>query len=312
MREFDFVNKFEYNAPSMTEETKSSTTETFRPVTSLDDVTREWLQSKLKTIEELTGKDVLTIYGYIFPGVDIRVRMAIEGLQNKRETLLVFLHTRGGSVEEVRNIVQVIRHHYQHVHFLVPVYAMSAGTVMVMSGDKIYMDYFSRLGPIDPQIQTNSGERWVPALSYLRQFERLIEKSKKEGLTTPELALLSKLDLAELHQLDLAAKLSVSLIENWLTKYKFKDWIKNGKKVSEKHKKERAKEIAEKLNDHEKWYTHGNSIHKDILEKDIGLKIDDYSTDENLKKAAWEYFWSVLEYTNKIGYSSFIQSRELI
>ena len=112
--------------------------------------------------------------------------------------------------------------------------------------------------------------------------------------------------------MDLAAKLSVSLIEDWLTKYKFKDWSKDGKKVSLSQKKKRAKEIAEKLNDHEKWYTHGNSIHKDILEKDIDLKIDDYSTEEGLKEAVWEYFWSMLEYVSKHRFPSFVQSREFI
>ena len=294
----------------MTEEIKS--TGPARHVVSLDDVTRDWLQSRLEAIEELTEKDVLTICGHIVPGIDIRVRMAIEVLQSKRETLLVLLHTQGGIVEEVRNIVQVIRHHYQHVHFLVPVCAMSAGTVLVMSGDKIYMDYLSKLGPIDPQIQTNSGERLVPALSYLRQFERLVEKSKKEMLTAPELALLSKLDLAELHKLELASRLSVSLIEGWLTEYKFKDWSQNGNEVSLDKKKQRAREIAEKLNDHEKWYTHGNSIHKDILEKDIGLRIDDYSEEKNLKKTVWDYFWSMLEYANRYNYASFIQSRGFV
>ena len=283
-----------------------------RPGVSLDDVTREWLRSRLEVIEEITEKDVLTICGHIVPGIDVRARMAIEGLRNRRGTLLVLLHTPGGIVEEVRNIVQVIRHHYDYVHFLVPVYAMSAGTVLVMSGDKIYMDYLSRLGPIDPQIQINSGERVVPALSYLRQFERLVEKSKEEGLTAPELALLSKLDLAELHQMDLAGKLSVSLIGDWLTKYKFKDWSRNGEEVSLVDKRKKAKEIAEKLNDHEKWYTHGNSIHKDILEKDIGLIIDDYSDQEYLKEAVWDYFWSMLEYVGKYNYPSFIQSREFV
>ena len=34
------------------------------------------------------------------------------------------------------------------------------------------------------------------------------------------------LDLAELHQFELAAKLSASLIRDWLIKYKFKDWDK--------------------------------------------------------------------------------------
>jgi len=205
----------------MEEETKSSKTETIRPGFSLDDVAKEWLKSRLNAIEKLTNKDALTIYGQIMSGVDIRVRIAIEGLRKRKDTLLVILHTNGGIVEEVQNIVQIIRHHYKYIHFLVPVCAMSAGTVLVMSGDKIYMDYFSRLGPIDPQIQTQSGI--VPALSYLRQYERLIEKSQKGELTTAEYILLNKLDLAQLHQLELAANLSVSLIEDWLTRYKFKD-----------------------------------------------------------------------------------------
>lgn len=296
----------------MAEEPTSSTARTVRPNSSLDDVTREWLQSRLKDIEEHTHKDVLTIYGGISPGLDISVRMAIEGLRDKGKTLLVILHTQGGIVEEVRNIVEVLRHHYDNIHFLVPVCAMSAGTVLVMSGDEIYMDYFSRLGPIDPQIQTNQGERMVPALSYLRQYEKLIEKSRTEPLTVPELALLNKLDLAELHQLELAGNLSVSLIEDWLVRYKFRNWEVNHEPVDDETKRIKAKEIAEKLNDHEKWYTHGNSIHKDILEKDFKMKIKDYSEGETLKKSVWEYFWAVVEYTDRVDYTSFVHTREFI
>lgn len=57
---------------------------THGPFHSLDDVTREWIQSKLSVIEEIAKKDLLTIYGYIIPGVDIKVRTAIEGLENKK------------------------------------------------------------------------------------------------------------------------------------------------------------------------------------------------------------------------------------
>lgn len=274
-------------------------TGTIRPNFTLHDVSKNWLNLKLMDIERHTKKDVLTIFGNIIPGIDFRVRMALEGLEERKETLLVILHTDGGIVEEVRNIVQVLRHHYDHVHFLVPVCAMSAGTVLALSGDKIYMDYFSRLGPIDPQLSTSNGV--IPALSYLHQYEKLIEKSKQGDLSTAEFALLSKLDLAELHRIELAAALSVSLIEDWLVKFKFKDWNKNDDK-----KRDTAKEIAAMLNDHRKWYTHGSSIHKDILEKNIGLKIDDYSVDSNLKKSVWEYFWSLSEYALGIDSPSFI------
>ena len=280
-------------------------TETIRPNLSLEDVTKAWLQSKLDDIENRTRKDVLTIYGDIVPNVDIRVRMAIEELNDRKNTLLVILHTNGGIVEEVLNIVQILRHHYDYVHFLVPVCAMSAGTVLALSGDVVYMDYFSRLGPIDPQLSTSNST--VPALSYLRQYERLIEKSKEGQLSSAEYVLLNKLDLAELHRIELAAELSASLIEDWLVKYKFKNWQK-----TKQEKRKRAKEIAQTLNDHRKWYTHGSSIHKDILEKEIGLKIDDYSTDKDLKRSVWEYFWSLSDYINKMGLSSFIHSRSYI
>ena len=282
-----------------------SETETIRPNFTLEDVSKYWLNSKLAGIEEHTEKDVLTIYGNIIPGIDIRVRIAIEGLNERKATLLVILHTNGGVVEEVRNIVQILRHHYDQVHFLVPVCAMSAGTVLALSGDKIYMDYFSRLGPIDPQLFTSNSA--IPALSYLHQYKKLIEKSQQGQLSSAEYVLLNKLDLAELHRIELAAELSRSLIEDWLVKYKFKDWRKN-----DQEKRERAQQIAKKLNDQQKWYTHGSSIHRDILEQDIGLKIDDYSIDKNLKKLIWEYFWSLSDYASKVGAPSFIHSRSFI
>lgn len=280
-------------------------TETIRPNLSLDDVTKMWLNTKLTGIEEHTEKDVLTIYGDIMPGVDIRVRMAIEGLDKRKETLLVILHTYGGMVEEVRNIVQVLRHHYKNVHFLVPVCAMSAGTVLALSGDKIYMDYFSRLGPIDPQLFL--GNKWVPALSYLHQYKQLIEQSKNGQLSSAEYVLLNKLDLAELHRYELAAQLSVSLIKDWLVEFKFKNWNR-----TKKQKQQRATKIANMLNNPKKWYTHGSSIHKNILENDIGLKIDDYSEDADLKKSVWEYFWSLSDYTTKNQIPSLIHSRSFL
>ena len=280
-------------------------TETIRPNFTLEDVSKHWLNSRLVSIEEHSEKDVVTIYGDIIPGIDIRVRVAIEELDERKAILLVILHTNGGVVEEVQNIVQILRHYYNQVHFLVPVCAMSAGTVLALSGDEIYMDYFSRLGPIDPQLFT--GNSTIPALSYLHQYEKLIEKSQQGQLSSAKYVLLNKLDLAELHRIELAAELSVSLIEDWLVQYKFKDWQKNNQE-----KRERAQEIAQILNDHRKWYTHGSSIHKDILENDIGLKIDDYSVDKDLKKLIWAYFWSLSEYTSKVRAPSFIHSRSYI
>jgi hypothetical protein len=98
-----------------------------------------------------------------------------------------------------------------------------------MSGDAIHMDYYSCLGPIDPQVPNRDG-RWVPALGYLHKYKKLIDKSKtRAGLTEAEIAyLLSKFDPADLYSFEQAKDLSTKLLKEWLVKYKFKDWIKNG------------------------------------------------------------------------------------
>jgi len=276
------------------------------PPTSLDEVSRDWLSFRVAEIEQHTEKDVLAILGNIGPGMAVHVRLALEHLDGRKNTLLVILDTPGGLVEEVKRISETLRHSYQTVHFLVPVSAMSAGTVLVMSGDAIYMDYFSCLGPIDPQIQ-KAEVGMLPALSYLRQYEALIEKSETGALTMAELTLLNKLDLAELHQIQLAADLSKSLIKKWLSTYKFKDWDK-----SPEEKAERAGEIADILSDHQRWHTHGFGIHKDVLKNDLNLKIDDYSEDRHLKTLVWQYFWPLQEYCVRHNFISFVHSRGYI
>ena len=181
------------------------------------DSAREWAAARLQAIEGMLKADGLTILSPINSGLEHRVKVAIEAREERRQTLAVILDTPGGVVEVVERIVRVLRRHYDEVKFVIPDRAMSAGTVLAMSGDDILMDYHSCLGPIDPQLLI--GDRLVPALSYLSQFEALIEKSRTEALSTAEVVLLQKLDLAELHQFELARDLSIDLIKKWLTSH---------------------------------------------------------------------------------------------
>ena len=270
--------------------------------TLLSDIHRNYLNSLLKKIEKKVNKDAILIVGNMEPGMDIRVRIALEQIPKHKDQLLVILHTPGGEIEVVKKIVATLRHFYKTVDFLVPVQAMSAGTVLVMSGDEILMDYFSCLGPIDPQIIRNG--RYVPALSYLRQYHEMIKKSKEGELTNADIILLDSLDLAELDQIELTASLSVSLITNWLSQYKFKDW-----NVDQAKKEERAKEIATELNNQNKWFVHGHGIHKDMLSKELHLKIKDYGQIDGLKPLIWQYFWPAMEINEG---KPFVHSRGLI
>lgn len=265
-------------------------------------ISREWLTARLTEIEEHTGKDVLTVFGDIGKGVSIKIKHALEMVEKPRKTVLVILHTRGGLLSETKIIAETLRHFYSAVHFLVPVEAMSAGTVLAMSGDAIYMDYFSRLGPIDPQVKREGA--YVPALSYLRQYQKMVKKAAVNKLTNVDILMLRRLDLAELDDIELTKQMSESLITDWLSRYKFKDW-----KASDAKKRQRAAQIAKKLNDQKKWFIHSHGIGKSVLETDLRLKIDDYSEDGVLKSRVWKYFWALIDYARA---SSFVHNREFI
>ena len=102
----------------------------------------------------------------------------IDSFQARKRTLSIILTTTGEAVEPVERAVEIIRGKYRYVNFVIPDYAMSAGTIFCMSGDKIYMSKSSSLGPIDPQVPKSDG-KYVPAMGYLEQFEKLVEKSRQ-------------------------------------------------------------------------------------------------------------------------------------
>src|SRR5262245_21147603 len=99
------------------------------------------------------------------------------------------------------------------VYFVVPVAAMSAGTIFCMAGDRIYMDHSSSLGPIDPQVPDREGKFLVPALGYLDKVNDMIERSKNNNITPVEFQWLMNQDLAMLRFYEQARDLSVALLE---------------------------------------------------------------------------------------------------
>jgi hypothetical protein len=221
---------------------------------------------------------------------DDLIRDQVEDIPGKRQNLLVILETDGGSIETTERIADTLRHHYPvgEIAFLVPNYAMSAGTILVMSGDRILMDYYAVLGPIDPQIENLHGQ-YVPALGYLEKYDELVRKSKtRAGLSQAELAfLLDKFDPAELYRFEQAREHSVDLLQRWLVKYKFKNWRttqSRGLPVTNEMKLKRAKEIAKKLNAPSRWRSHGRGLSIEVVRKDLNLVVEDFGTDPGLSE----------------------------
>jgi len=279
----------------------------------INSIVRDRLEKLIGELEEELDADVTTVFGPILYGSDNHLRAALETITpSNRRKIAIILDTPGGIVEVVERMVEIIRHHYKEVTFIVPDRAMSAGTVFVMSGDEIMMDYFSRLGPIDPQVVKDN--RLVPALSYLVQFKRLVRKSQKGELSTAEFALLTKFDLAEIHQYEQARTLTVSLLEKWLVAYKFKNWITTESTktpVTEGLRQKRAREIAKTLSSNLKWRSHGRGISMETLRGDeIKLLIDDFSKRSKLSRLIRDYFELLQDFTRTRGVAQFINTRE--
>lgn len=273
-----------------------------------DDIIQQLLREKCEALEGKLSGEVILIRAPMAPGVDDVVRREIENVASKpgcRDQLIVVLETNGGSIEVVERISDVFRHHFKSVVFVIPNVAYSAGTVLTLSGDSIYMDYYSVLGPIDPQIKNRDG-RWVPGLGYLEKYNALVEKSRNNKITQAELEfLIRKFDPAELFALEQAKTHSSDLIERWLCQYKFKDWTHretNGSEVDNAYKKARAKAIAELLGDATHWNSHGRGIPLRVLESEqIKLKINNFGNDPDLNKIIREYYDLFIDYCGKVG-----------
>jgi hypothetical protein len=285
-----------------------------------DSTLHEILNERLAKLETHFNADVIFYYGPIADSLEKPFRDFIEDLKSdavKNDTLCIFLNTPGGSAETVEKLVKITRHHYKEVYFIVPDSAYSAGTIFCMSGDKIFMDYSSSLGPIDPQVF--NGTNWVPALGYLDKVEALIEKSLNGTLSQAELVMLTQQDLAMLRRHEQARDLTIALLKEWLVQYKFKNWdlhrsnsTKIGQPVTSQEKEERATEIASVLGDNKMWHSHGRSIGIFTLTNILRLEIEDYSSDKVLKPLIRQYNDLICQYILRNGSEVFLHSRKFI
>jgi hypothetical protein len=175
------------------------------------------------------------------------------------------------------------------------------------------MDYYSVLGPIDPQVRNREG-KFVAALGYLDKINELIEKSKNNKLTNAEFIILKDFDLAELRAYEQARDLAIDLLVEWLPKYKFKSWDKhssNQSPVTLEEKESRAMEIALNLSDNKEWKSHGRPICREELKK-LKLHIDYLEDNPAVYQAVTDYHELMIDYIQKYSFRTFIQTRRFL
>ena len=80
----------------------------------------------------------------------------------KQDRLALVLYTLGGDTNTPWPLVNFLRGYCEELFVLVPFWAHSAGTLIALGADRIYMTRFGTLGPIDPSV-TNEFNPQDPA-----------------------------------------------------------------------------------------------------------------------------------------------------
>jgi hypothetical protein len=196
-------------------------------------------------------------------------------LKNRgNKSLDIYLETLGGLGEVAEEIVKFVHDKFECVSFIIAGQAKSAGTIMALSGDEIYMTETASLGPIDAQMKL--GRSIISSYDYIEWVEDKKNQAQQNGRLNPvDAIIISQITPGEYGGVFHQNNYAQDLVKEWLVKYKFKNWNRtesSNKEVTSEMKQRRAEEIAREFTNRSRWRTHGRSIKiQDV--RDIGLKI---------------------------------------
>lgn len=255
-----------------------------------DDARGAWLNAERDRMAgaisgHLGGRNVV-LYGSAFlqkaapnntvaiTGEDLNGLMTVIYGMDWSKGLTLILHTPGGDPTAAQTIVEYLRSKFPSLEAIVPAFAMSAGTMISLAADKIYMGRPSQLGPIDPQFTMNG--RPVSARGVVEQFKR----AESETLADPRAAhvwapITQSLGPALLQDAQNALDYSEDIVADWLARYMFS---------GEADPVAKGRQVAHHFNDASTHKSHGRRIdHAEAAAQ--GLNIALLEDDQDLQEA---------------------------
>lgn len=257
------------------------------------------LKRSIGEIETARGKRAICYFANLFAqnnsidtSDDVPFTEMVNSIPADVREIDVLIVTPGGSGEQAASFVRTLRNRFDVVNFLVIDKAMSAGTILIMSGDEIVMSKESKFGPIDPQVPSKEG-RYVPAQSILLAIQdikdRGLEKiNNHEQPDWTDLQILHNISPYELGSAISSSNYSIELVKQYLHDYKFKNWTirrSSGDPVTPEYRAQRAEEIAKDLCDHTKWKSHGYGISREEAQNVCRLEICHADSIDGLDRA---------------------------
>lgn len=230
------------------------------------------------------GKPVPDILLMIEPSDKLgfqEVTAKIEG-----PSLDVLLHSPGGLPDAAASIVELLRERFKDIRFIVPFFAKSAATMLVLSGDRVLLAPAAELGPIDPQMPVvlpNGVVMFSPAYALKEQYERAQrEVNANPGVLPGWVATLSH--PSRLVECELAIRRAQQLVEKWLATYMF---------AGDPAAAQKARDIAAYLSDHSHFLSHGFPIRLNDPGLSAAKMTRINAVSQAMEDAVWELYCAI-------------------
>ncbi|MGC1480795.1 MAG: ATP-dependent Clp protease proteolytic subunit [Chthoniobacterales bacterium] len=241
-------------------------------------------QKHLAHLSSVTGRNTIAFYSgwlqrpslqgaqefSINDGLMTGLMTVINKLDRKKGLDLV-LHTPGGEINATEAIVDYLRYAFSgDIRAIVPHQAMSAGTMIALSCNRIVMGMHSSLGPVDPQING------APAHGILEEFRRIEEAfSKNPSAAQVWVPILQKYTPTLIGACEKAAQLSEHTVAKWL---------ETGMFAGEADAKKRSMKVIEELGSHQRALNHGRHYAYEKI-RSLGIYVDRLEDDAPLQDA---------------------------
>ena len=237
-------------------------------------------QAVIKQIQDRTGRTLICYVSGnncviddddIMPFVDL-----LHNVQPNHDVDFL-LHTKGGSVDAAEKLMGMLRSLVDaaKLRIIVPDFAKSAGTLMILGADSVVMSDMSELGPIDPQAPLFG--RWQSVQNYLDAYKEHEKTLKADPNNIAAQIMLGKLDPTTLKLCEVAMDRARQAAENLLKRGMFRNGGNWSKTVSE-------------LLDTRRWLSHAQMISwEDAQDPQIGLSVEYHA----YHSQEWQDYWRI-------------------
>lgn len=264
---------------------QSAPSPTKTPLFQAIHVERYQRQAMIKNIEDSTGRKLICYVSGRDCSIDRDDAVPFVDLLHNvpaGEDLDMLLHTGGGDIDAAEKLISMVRHKVGKatLRIIVPDFAKSAGTLMVLGADYVVMSDTSELGPIDPQIvlADGNGNRILhPIQSYLDAYDEHTKTLKSEPGNVAAQIMLGKLDPATVKLFQAVRVRAQRFAEAQLNRGMFR----NGGNWTL---------AAAELLDTKRWLSHSQMIsHEDAAGPPIGLHVEYLDP----KSERWQAYWQL-------------------